>query len=93
MYSIDLFTVIITDTLPGNITVVALETLPFCIERAYFLKTLQTLTVNPPLELTAIIKELIDIIRGDLAKSITQVIPFLGGVQLSYFNTAVSNSY
>jgi hypothetical protein len=71
--------------------VIALETLLFCIEYTYFLKTLQTLTINPILELATIIKEPIDVIRGDLAKSITQVILFLGGVWLGCFNIAVSN--
>jgi hypothetical protein len=40
MYSIDLFAIIIADTLPGNMMVVALETLPFRIERACFLEPL-----------------------------------------------------
>lgn len=91
MYSIDLFAVIIADTLPGNTTVVALETLPFRIERACFLKTLQSSTINPILELATIIEEPMDVVRGNLAKSVARVIPFLKGIRLGCFDSAVSN--
>jgi hypothetical protein len=49
------------------------------------------LTINPILELAIIIEELMDIVRGDLVKSVARVIPFLEGIRLCCFDSAVSN--